>query len=59
MKQYSVMENVGRARFVVNFHDGRKRHADGSEFFDVRVFRNKRKLVQFVRSLRMLGYVSV
>lgn len=53
---YSIQLNVGRARYVVNFHDGKKAHRDGSPFFDVRTFSRKQRMDAFVRDLRRSGY---
>ena len=58
MKTYTVQENIGRARYVVNFHDGAKRHPDGSPFRDVRIFTNKKAKAQFVRALVADGYTE-
>jgi hypothetical protein len=35
MKQFNEMQNVGKVKYLVNFHDGVKAHRDGSPFFDV------------------------
>lgn len=43
--------NVGKAKYVVNYHTGKK-HADGSDFYDVAIFRNKKRKDEFVRKLR-------
>lgn len=56
VKTYTLQENVGRARYVVNFHDGTKQHADGSPFYDVRIFTNRMHKDQFVRALVREGY---
>lgn len=56
MKQLNEMQNVGRAKYVVNHHDGVKRHADGSPFFDVAIFSNKRQKDGFVKGLLASGY---
>ncbi len=57
-KEYFTMDDVGRrGNYIVNFHDGVKTHRDGSEFYDMRIFRNKRKRDQFIRSLKKQGYV--
>ena len=58
MKQFNVRSNIGKAKYVVNFHDGVKQHDDGSEFYDIMIFCNKRKLNQFIRGLRKEGYVE-
>ena len=55
-KCFNEMQNVGSSKYVVNFHDGVKTHSDGSPFFDIRLFRNKRKKDVFVRSLLAQGY---
>lgn len=55
-KIFTTWERIGRARYVVSFHDGTKRHADGSPFFDIRIFSNRRKLQQFENELRRAGF---
>ena len=56
MKQYHIMYGVGTAKYLLCFHDGEKTHADGSPFFDVNIFRNKRKLTARVKELEGQGY---
>lgn len=51
------MQNVGTAKYVVNYHDGIKEHKDGSEFYDIAIFRNKKKMNSFVSKLRKDGYI--
>lgn len=58
MKCFNYMQNVGKCRHVVNFHDGEKTHADGSPFYDVRIFNNKQATHQFMRELIAAGYVE-
>jgi hypothetical protein len=57
--QYNVMYNVGKCKYVVNHHDGIKKHPDGSEFFDIAIFSNKVKLNKFIQSLVSKGYKEV
>jgi len=56
VKEFSEMHNVGRAKYVVNHHDGIKRHEDGSRFFDIAIFSNKRNKNKFVKGLLASGY---
>lgn len=56
--RFNIQHNVGKAKYVVNHHDGKKTHGDGSAFFDVAIFSNKRKLNAFVKDLRSKGYVE-
>lgn len=58
MKLYHTQHMIGLAKYVVSFHDGEKKHADGSPFFDLRIFANKRKFASFTRSLDKDGYTS-
>jgi hypothetical protein len=52
MTQINEMQNVGHAKYVVNYHTGKKFHADGSPFYDIAIFSNKRLKDRFVKSLR-------
>lgn len=56
MKRFYTMNNVGKAKYVVNHHDGEKAHPDGSPFFDISIFTNKRKRNAFIRDLLKGGY---
>ncbi len=47
---------IGSGRWIVNFHDGVKTHPDGSDFYDVAIFRNKRKMSAFIKELTSKGY---
>jgi hypothetical protein len=57
-KRFNVQANIGKARHVVNFHDGKKRHPDGSDFFDIEIFKSIRLRDRFVRGLRRDGYAE-
>jgi len=56
MKNYYQMFNVGKAKYLVNYHDGVKKHADGSPFYDVKIFKNKKIKDQFIKNLILNGY---
>lgn len=55
-KDYFVMCNVGTVKYLVNYHDGMTAHNDGSRFYDIATFRNKRKRDLFIRELKKTGY---
>ncbi len=55
-KVYYIQYNVGKAKYVVNFHDGEKTHKDGSPFFDIHISKNKTDLNNFVSDLISKGY---
>lgn len=55
-KEYYVMENIGHAKYTVNFHDGVSTHKDGSEFYDIKIFKNRPSMEAFIRELERKGY---
>ena len=55
---YYIMERIGKARYVVNWHNGIKMHSDGSPFIDIAIFKNKKLMNKFVLSLKGLGYTE-
>jgi hypothetical protein len=57
MKKYYLQDDIGRAKYTVNFHDGQSVHKDGSDFFDIRIFKNKKDVARFVKNLQRDGYV--
>ena len=59
MKRFNEMMNIGRAKYVINYHDGVKKHGDGSPFFDIEIFSNKCKKELRVKELRQQGYRTI
>jgi hypothetical protein len=58
MKQFYIQYNIGQSKYVVNFHNGVKQHKDGSKFFDIAIFNNKKLLKSFVKNLINQNYKS-
>jgi len=58
MKYFYTQTNIGMAKYVVNYYDGNKKHPDGSDALDIRLFKNKRNFNGFVKSLRADGYAE-
>ena len=56
MKTYNIMLNIGHAKYVVNYHDGIKKHKDQGNFYDIKIFKNKKKMEAFIRELGSNGY---
>jgi|GEM_PF-1778425 len=57
-KRYNTMSNIGHAKYVVNYCGGIKKHSDGSDFFDIAIFKNKKKLNDFLLELVNDGYIQ-
>ena len=56
-KRYYQQDKVGSAKYTISYHDGKKKHKDGSDFFDIKTFKNKKDLAKFVNTLHKGGYV--
>lgn len=59
MKKFRIKNNVGKAKYLVSFHDGVKTHKDGSEFFDIHICKNKTQLKEFLNQLLKQGYTKL
>jgi hypothetical protein len=57
-KRYKEQPGIGKSKYTVSFHDGKKTHKDGSDFFDIKIFKNKPDLKNFVKELESKGYVQ-
>ena len=58
MKQYYIMFGVGKVKYLLNFHDGESKHPDGSPFWGVQCFSNKKKLTSRVKQMEAAGYTA-
>ena len=56
-KRYYQQDRVGSSKYTISYHDGKKKHKDGSDFFDIQTFKNKKDLAKFVNILHKGGYV--
>lgn len=58
MKEFNLIYNVGRAKYVIKYHNGEKFHIDGSRFFDISIFKNKQKFQKEIKILLTNGYIQ-
>lgn len=58
MKTFYTQYKIGKAKYVLNFHDGIKKHADGSNFFDIAIFKNKKDLAVATNGLLNNGFIN-
>lgn len=56
MKTFYQQDNIGRVKYTISFHDGIQTHKDGSPFFGIAIFKNKKKLKKFINTLITDGY---
>lgn len=58
MKVFHWSHQIGKAKYVVSYHDSVKKHNDGSPFFDMEICKNKKNLAKFLKKLSEEGYVE-
>ena len=58
MKTYYRQDNIGKAKYTISYHDGIEKHKDGSPFFAIAIFKNKKKLNTFIKKLVLKGYTE-
>jgi hypothetical protein len=58
MKKFYIQYGIGTAKYVVNFYDGITKNKDGSDFYGIRIFKNKKSLNLFVGELKNKGYIE-
>ena len=57
-KRFRQRHGIGRAKYTVSSHDGKSKHKDGSDFFDINIFKNKKDLNNYMNDLKRKGYVE-
>ena len=57
-KNYYIMYNVGKAKYLLNTHNGVDIHKDGSPFYGCEIFKNKKKLQARIAELKKEGYAE-
>jgi hypothetical protein len=55
-KSYKEQHGIGKAKYTVSFHDGKQTHKDGSPFYGIKIFKNKKDLANFITKLEKDGY---
>ena len=56
MKRFNIQYNVGSAKYLVNFNNGVNTHKDGSAFWNIRIFKSKKDMGNFIKQLKTNGY---
>jgi hypothetical protein len=55
MKNYYIQYNIGKCKYCVSFHDGVQTNRDGSPFYGIAIFSNKKRMNSFVKNV-LSGY---
>ena len=56
MKNFYTQNNIGRAKYTISYHNGVSTHSDGSPFYGIMIFSNKKKFNQRIKELLKDGY---
>lgn len=55
-KVWYRQDNIGKAKYTINFYDGKSTHKDGSPFYSMKIFKNKPSMESFIKELTGKGY---
>lgn len=58
MKTFNIQYNVGKIKYLISYHNGEKKNEDGSDFFDITIFKNKKIMNTFINNLLKEGYIE-
>jgi hypothetical protein len=58
MKQYEQKNNIGKAKYTISKSDGVQTHKDGSLFWDIAIFKNKKNLNNYIEKIESEGFVK-
>jgi len=56
VKRFYQRDGIGNAKYTVSAHDGVSKHKDGSDFYDIAIFKNKKDLEAYKKELISQGY---
>jgi len=57
-KVFKVNPGIGKAKYSISSHDGKKTHKDGSDFYDIEIFKNKVDLENGIKKYTSNGFVK-
>ena len=49
--EYYEQNWIWKAKYIISFHNWIKKHLDGSKFFDIKIFKNKKAKNLFIKNL--------
>ena len=55
-KRFYQRDGIGKAKYTISYHDGKSKHKDGSDFYGIQIFKNKKELEEFRSELLKKGY---
>ena len=58
IKQFIINGQIGRSKYSISYHNGIDAHKDGSPFFGIYIFKNKKSLNSKIKDLLNDGYIK-
>jgi hypothetical protein len=55
-KVFTVNPGIGKVKYSISSHDGVKKHKDGSDFYDIKTFKNKVDLEKAIKDYTSKGF---
>jgi hypothetical protein len=57
-KAFKINPPIGKAKYSISSHDGVSKHKDGSDFWDIEIFKNKVDLEKGIKNYSSKGFVK-
>jgi hypothetical protein len=57
-KAFKVNPPIGKAKYSISSHNGSSTHNDGSDFWDIKIFKNKVDLEKGIKDYKSKGFVE-
>jgi len=57
-KVFKVNPPIGKAKYSISSHNGTSTHNDGSDFYDIKIFKNKVDLEKGIKDYKSKGFVE-
>ena len=57
-KVFKVNPGIGSSKYSISSHDGVKKHKDGSDFYDIEIFKNKVDLEKGIKKYSSNGFIQ-
>lgn len=57
-KSFYTRDNVGSSKYTINDYDGKATHKDGSPFYGISIFKNKKSYEKKKADLKKQGYIE-
>ena len=57
-KAFRINPQIGKAKYSISSHNGSSTHKDGSDFWDIKIFKNKVDLEKGIKDYKSKGFIE-